>query len=96
MSQQGQQDRQSPPTERELGLLEASQARADLYDTLGQLRVQLDYAQRIDDGVARAKRRIVAEKRENPMVFGAAVAGVAVVCGVAVWAVASRVVRAFQ
>lgn len=96
MSQQRQQGRQSPPTEREIGLIEASEARADLYNTLGQLRVQLDYAQRIDDGVARAKRRIAAEKRENPLAFGAAVAGVAVVCGVAVWAVASKVVRAFQ
>ena len=55
MSQQGQQGRQLPPTEREIGLIEASEARADLYDTLGQLRVQLDYAQRIDDGVARAQ-----------------------------------------
>lgn len=96
MSQQSQQGRQSPPSERELGLIEASEARADLYDTLGQLRVQLDYAQRIDDGVARAKQRIAAEKRENPLVFGAAVVGVAAVCGVAVWAIASKVVRAFQ
>ena len=96
MSQQSSQDRQSPPSERELGLIEASQARADLYDTLGQLRVQLDYAQRIDDSVARAKHRIAAEKRENPLVFGAAVVGVAAVCGVAVWAIASKVVRAFR
>ena len=96
MSQQSQQGRQSPPSERELGLIEASEARADLYDTLGQLRVQLDYAQRIDDGVARAKQRIAAEKRESPLVFGAAVVGVAAVCGVAVWAITSKVVRAFQ
>ena len=85
MSQQSHQGRQSPPSERELGLIEASEARADLYDTLGQLRVRLDYAQ-----------RIAAEKRENPLVFGAAVVGVAAVCGVAVWAIASKVVRAFQ
>ena len=39
MSQQSHQGRQSPPSERELGLIEASEARADLYDTLGQLRV---------------------------------------------------------
>lgn len=96
MSQQSNQGRQSPTSERELGLIEASEARAELYDTLGQLRVQLDYAQRIDDGVARAKQRIAAEKRESPLVFGAAVVGVAAVCGVAVWAIASKVVRAFQ
>ena len=46
MSQQGQQGRQSPPTEREIGLIEASEARADLYDTLGQLRVCLLYTSR--------------------------------------------------
>ena len=96
MSQQSQHERQSPPTERELGLIEANQARADLYETLGQLRVQLDYAQRIDDAVSRTKHRLAAEKRENPLVFGAAVAGVAAVCGVAVWAIASKVVRSFQ
>ncbi len=84
------------PTERELGIIEASQAREELYDTLGQLRVQLDYAQRIDDGVARAKQRIAAEKRENPLVFGAAVVGAAALCGVAVWAIASKIVRAFE
>lgn len=82
--------------DREIGLIEAQQARTELYDTLGQLRVQLDYAQRIDDGIARAKHRIAAEKRENPLVFGAAVVGVAAVCGVAVWALASKVVRAFR
>ncbi len=70
------QDQPTPKTERELGMIEAGQAREDLYDTLGQLRVQLDYAQRIDDSVARAKHRIIAEKRENPLVFGAAVVGV--------------------
>lgn len=82
--------------DRELGLIESSQAREELYDTLGKLRVQLDYAQRIDDSVARTKRRIVAKKRENPLVFGAAVVGVAAACGVIVWAVTSKVVRAFQ
>jgi hypothetical protein len=96
MSQQNQQARQSPPTERELGLIEASQARSELYDTLGQLRVQLDYAQRIDDGIARAKRRIAAEKQENPLAFGTAVVGVAAVCGIAVWAIATKVAKTFQ
>ncbi len=78
------------------GVADAQRAREELYDTLGQLRDRLDYAQRIDDGVARTKQRIAAEKRENPLVFGAAVAGVALACGAAVWAVASRVVRVFE
>lgn len=78
------------------GVAEADRARAELYDTLSQLRDRLDYAQRIDDGVERAKRRITAEKRENPVVFGAAVAGVALACGAAVWAIATRVIRAFD
>lgn len=77
------------------GVAEADRARAELYDTLAQLRRRLDYAQRIDDGVARAKRRISAEKQENPLLFGAAVAGVALACGAAVWAVAEKVVRSF-
>lgn len=84
------------PSERERGMIEAGRAREELYDTLGQLRVQLDYAQRIDDSVARTRRRIVAEKRENPLLFGAAVVGVAALCGVAVWAIASKVVRSLQ
>lgn len=75
------QGRQSPPSN-VARAHRGERARADLYDTLGQLRVRLDYAQRIDDGVARAKQRIAAEKRENPLVFGAAVVGVAAVCGV--------------
>lgn len=85
-----------PPSERELGLTEAGQAREELYDTLGQLRVRLDYAQRIDDGVARAKHRIAAEKRENPLRFAAYVAGTAAVCGVVVWAVSSKIIRSFK
>lgn len=83
-------------SERELGMIEASRAREELYDTLGQLRVQLDYAQRIDDSVARAKHRIIADKRENPLGFGAAVVGVAALCGVAVWAITAKIVRSMQ
>lgn len=90
------QDQPTPQSERELGMIEAGRAREELYDTLGQLRVQLDYAQRIDDSVARAKHRIIAEKQENPLVFGAAVVGVAALCGVAVWAVAAKLVRSLQ
>lgn len=78
------------------GVTQAQRARVELYDTLAQLRDRLDYAQRIDDSVARTKRRIRAEKRENPGVFVAAVAGTALACGLAVWAVTSKVMRAFE
>jgi hypothetical protein len=80
----------------EQGVLDADRARAELYDTLAQLRDRLDYAQRIDDSVARTKRRLAAEQRENPLVFGAGVVGVALACGVAVWAIASKVAKAFE
>lgn len=82
--------------ERQRGVAEADRARAELYESLAQLRDRLDYAQRIDDSLARTKRRIAAEKRENPLIFGAAVAGAAAACGLVVWAVASKVMKAFE
>lgn len=78
------------------GVAEAQQARAELYDTLGQLRDRLDYAQRIDDAAERGKRRIAEVQRENPAVFLAGVAGIAAVTGLAVWGVAQKVLRAFE
>ncbi|MBL3700068.1 DUF3618 domain-containing protein [Leucobacter luti] len=79
--------------DRERGVAEAQQAREELYDTLTQLQGRLNYAQRIDDSVADAKRRIAAEKAQNPLRFAAAVAGVAVVAGLVVWGVARAVAR---
>ncbi len=78
------------------GIAAAERARIELYDTLAQLRDRLDYAQRIDDSVARTKRRLAQEQRDNPLLFGAAVIGVAAAAGVAVWAVANKVMRAFD
>lgn len=74
----------------------AQRARAELYDTLGQLRDRLDYAQRIDDAAERGKRRIAEVQRENPAVFLAGVAAAAAVAGLAVWGVARKVLRAFE
>lgn len=82
--------------ERAEGIAEAERARAELYETLGLLRDRLDYAKRIDDGIARARQRLRAERREQPLLFGAAVAGVALACGAAVWAIAEKIVRAFD
>lgn len=78
------------------GVLEAQRARAELYDTLGQLRERLDYAQRMDDSMERTRRRIARTKRENPLGFAVGVAAVAAVAGLAVWGIARRVARAFD
>lgn len=73
------------------GVADAAQARAELYDTLGQLTHQLNYARRIDEAVDGAKRRIVETKRTNPLAFAATVAGVAAVVGLGVWGVVRAV-----
>ncbi|GAA1611815.1 hypothetical protein [Leucobacter chromiireducens] len=77
--------------DRQQGVADAQAARTELYDTLTQLQGRLNYAQRIDDSVANAKRRIVAEKERNPLAFVAGVAGVAVVAGLVVWGIARSV-----
>lgn len=77
--------------DRQQGVADAQVARTELYDTLTQLQGRLNYAQRIDDSVANAKRRIVAEKERNPLAFVAGVAGVAVVAGLVVWGIARSV-----
>lgn len=77
------------------GINEADQARAELYITLAQLRDRLDYAQRIDDSVSRTKRRLAQKQRESPAAFAAGVGVVAVGCGLAVWAITRKVIRAF-
>lgn len=75
------------------GISEADLARAELYDTLAKLRDRLDYAQRVDDGVDRAKLRIAEFKRESPALFTAGVVGVAAASGLVVWAITRKVVR---
>ena len=78
------------------GVQKAQLARAELYDTLGQLRGRLDYAQRIDDTIARTKQRVADVGNENPLAFAAGVAGAAVAAGLTVWGVARLVMRAFD
>jgi hypothetical protein len=82
--------------ESKLGVVEADLARAELYDTLGQLRERLDYAKRVDRTIERASRRIAASKRENPAAFASAVVGVAAVCGLAAWGVTRKILQAFE
>lgn len=74
------------------GVAQAAQARAELYDTLGQLEVRLNYAQRIDDAIAEGRARLARRRRDNPLAFAAAAAGVAVAAGLAVWGVTAAVV----
>lgn len=78
------------------GVVEAERARAELYDTLSQLRDRLDYAQRIDDALERGRRRLVRVRLERPIAFAAGVASVAAVAGLVVWGVAQKVSRAFE
>lgn len=78
------------------GVQKAQLARAELYNTLGQLRGRLDYAQRIDDTIARTKQRVADVGNENPLAFAAGVAGAAVAAGLTVWGVARLVMRAFD
>ncbi|PRI12430.1 hypothetical protein [Leucobacter massiliensis] len=79
--------------ERRQGVAAAASARAELYDTLGQLKDRLNYAQRVDDALAEARLRIAEEKRRNPLAFAAGVTGVAAAAGLAVWGVASLIAR---
>lgn len=78
------------------GVAAAERARTELYDTLGQLRERLDYAQRIDDALDETCERIGRKKRENPLGFGLGVAAVAAVAGLAVWGVTRAVIRLFD
>ena len=82
--------------EKQRGIADAAEARAELYDTLSQLTDRLNYARRVDDAVADAKLRIAEQRRNQPLAFAAGVAGVAVVAGLAVWGIASTVARRFR
>ncbi len=79
--------------ERALGVAEAQAARAELYDTLGQLSDRLNYAKRIDDATERMTVRIQEERRERPLVFVAGVVAVAAAAGAVVWAIARKASR---
>jgi hypothetical protein len=57
--------------EKQQGVADAAVARAELYDTLSQLKDRLNYAQRVDDAVDEAKLRIAEQKRRNPLGFAA-------------------------
>lgn len=82
--------------ERVRGIADAAIARAELYDTLGQLRDRLNYAKRIDDATARLADRVEEERRERPLVFAAGAAAVAAAAGGIVWAIARGVSKRFM
>lgn len=84
------------PSNLDPGILEAQQARAELYETLGQLRERLDYAHRMDVAATRLKARIAKQRVEKPVAFAIGVASAAVAVGVTVWGVARAITRAFE
>ncbi|MHA3684767.1 DUF3618 domain-containing protein [Leucobacter sp. HY1908] len=77
--------------EKQQGIADAAKARAELYNTLGQLTHQLNYARRVDEAIDDARRRMAEVKRSRPVVFAASVAGVAAVVGLGVWGVVRAV-----
>ena len=79
--------------EAQVGVENADYVRAELYDTLGQLRDRLNFAQRIDNRIDRARVKVSAMQLENPVKYAACVAGVAATVGVAVWGIANSIVR---
>lgn len=75
------------------GLARAKEARGELYETLGLLKEQLNYAKRFDRAVDSAKLKIALQKKRNPVAFGIAVSGVAATAGLAVWGVSRAVIE---
>ncbi|QZY50974.1 DUF3618 domain-containing protein [Leucobacter tenebrionis] len=82
--------------EKQRGVAEAAQARAELYETLALLKDRLNYAQRVDDAIDDFKHRAAEQKRRNPLAFAAGVAGAAAIVGLGVWTVTSAVIKRFQ
>lgn len=82
--------------EKQQGVVAAAQARAELYDTLAQLKDRLNYAQRVDDAVNDMKHRVAEQKRRNPLAFAIGVAGAAAIVGLGVWTVTSAVIKRFE
>lgn len=78
------------------GVSEAALARAELYDTLGKLKDRLNYAQRVDNAVDRAKLRLSEQQREEPVKFVALVSAVAAGAGLAAWGIARVIARRFE
>jgi hypothetical protein len=81
--------------EKQQGIADAARARQELYGTLSQLKVRLNYAQRVDDAVDEARLKLAEQKRKNPVAFAVGVVGAAAVAGAIVWGVASAVSRRF-
>lgn len=77
--------------QKQQGITDAARARTELYDTLGQLTHQLNYARRVDEAIEDARRRVADVKRTKPVVFVAAVLGIAGVAGLGVWGIVRAV-----
>lgn len=79
--------------EKQQGIIDAGEARQELYGTLSQLRDSLNYAKRIDDAVDDARVKIARQRRRHPVAFLVGVAGAAAVVGAVVWGVSSAVAK---
>lgn len=75
---------------------ETRHARAELYDTLGQLSERLNYAKRFDDAVDAEIAKVKRFKKQRPEIFVAAVVGISAVAGAATWLIARSVIRRFK
>lgn len=82
-------------TNKQARLDETNHARKELYETFALLSDRLNFAQRFDEKVEEKTAQVKALKRNKPAVFFSAVAGVAAVTGVVVWAVAKGISRKF-
>lgn len=83
-------------TDKQRGIDDAARARAEVYETLGQLQDNLNFAKRIDEAVGDAKARFAAQRETNAVAFFGGLAGVAAAVGLAVWGVASAIQRRFD
>lgn len=77
-------------------LSETQVARADLHETFALLSDRLNVAKRFDDAVELRTEQIKELKKKNPAVFVAAVASVAMLAGVATWAVTTQILKRFR
>lgn len=83
-------------SEKQRGVEAAARARAEVYETLDQLQYQLNFARRVDDALDDAKEKMAEKRALDPVGYAAIVAGAAAAAGLAVWGVASLIIRRFN
>lgn len=71
----------------------AKKAREELHETLELLSEKLDYPARIDAAFDRGKKKLVAQRKRNPLLFAAGIVAVSCAVGAAVTGVALAVTK---